>query len=111
MVDTDRITGTAKEIGGRVQGAVGDLAGSRRDAVEGRAREAAGQVENLYGQAKDAVRHAADEAYDLAEDAYDQGRRYLREGHERSAAWPHASLLVAGFVGFGLGLLVNAKRD
>jgi uncharacterized protein YjbJ (UPF0337 family) len=111
MVDTDRITGTAKELGGKVQGAVGDLTGSRRDAVEGRLREAGGQAESLYGQAKDAakdaVRHAADEAYDVAEDVYDQGSRYLREGHDRSAEWPHASLLVAGLVGFGLGLLVS----
>lgn len=107
MVDIDRITGAAREIGGKVQGAVGDLTGSHRDSAEGRVREAAGQAENLYGQAKDAVRHAADEAYDVAEDAYDQGRRYLREGHDQSAAWPHASLLVAGLVGFGLGLLVS----
>ena len=56
MVDTDRITGAAKELGGKVQGAVGDLTASQRDSVEGRARQAAGQAENLYGQAKDTVR-------------------------------------------------------
>jgi len=106
MVDTNRITGAAKELGGKVQGAVGDLTGSNRDSFEGRAREALGTAENVYGQAKDTVRHAADQAYDYAEDAYDQGRRYLREGHDQSAEWPHASLLVAGLVGFGLGLLV-----
>ncbi|MCJ2099353.1 CsbD family protein, partial [Methylobacterium sp. E-046] len=43
MVDTDRITGAAQALGGKLQGAVGDLTGSRRDSVEGRAREAAGQ--------------------------------------------------------------------
>ena len=107
MVDTNRITGAAKEIGGKMQGAVGDLTGSHHDALEGRAREAAGRAENLYGQAKDAVRHAADEAYDYAEDAYAEGRRALREGHDRAVDWPHASLLVAGLVGFGLGLLVS----
>ncbi|WP_156398942.1 CsbD family protein, partial [Methylobacterium sp. Leaf469] len=53
MVDTNRITGAAKELGGKVQGAVGDLTGSNRDSVEGRAREAQGAAENLYGQAKD----------------------------------------------------------
>ncbi|GJD59379.1 CsbD family protein [Methylobacterium dankookense] len=107
MVDTDRITGAAKELGGKVQGAVGDLTGSKSDSVEGRFREAQGTAENLYGQAKDAVRHAADEASDYAEDAYEQGRRYLREGHDQSAEWPHTSLLVAGAIGFGLGLLVS----
>lgn len=107
MVDTDRITGAARELGGKVQRAVGDLTGSNRDSFEGRAREALGTAENAYGRAKDTVRDAADHAQDYAEDAYDQGRRLLREGHEQSTEWPHASLLVAGLVGFGLGLLVS----
>ncbi|CAO4162787.1 CsbD family protein [Methylorubrum aminovorans] len=111
MVDTDRITGAAKELGGKVQGAVGDLTGLRSDAVEGRFREAQGSAENLYGQAKDAVRHAADDAYEVAEDAYEQGRRYLRgssrEVGEYVSDAPLASLLVAGAIGFGLGLLVS----
>ena len=68
MVDTDRITGAAKELGGKVQGTVGDLTGSRRDSAEGRAREAAGQTENLYGQAKDTVRDAAEHVADTARD-------------------------------------------
>ncbi len=33
MVDTDRITGAARELGGKVQGAVGDLTGSKRDSL------------------------------------------------------------------------------
>ncbi len=168
MVDTDRITGAAKEFGGKVQGAVGDLTGSKHDQAEGRAREAAGRAENLYGQAKDtvrdaaehvadtardiggriretvgglvgsedledrarraqgaaedqfvrtrrSVRHAADDASDYAEDAYDRGARALRHGSGgvsgQVAEYPLASLLIAGAVGFGLGLLVNATRD
>jgi uncharacterized protein YjbJ (UPF0337 family) len=168
MVDTDRITGAAKELGGKVQGAVGDLTGSHRDSVEGRAREAAGRTENLYGQAKDTVRdaaeqvadtardlggrirdtvgglvgsddiedrarraqgaahdgyvraergvrRAADAAYDQAEDAYEHSGHYLRRGtrevSHQVAEYPLASLLIAGAVGFGLGLLVSATRD
>ena len=107
MVDTDRIAGAARELGGKVQGAAGDLAGSNRDSVEGRAREAQGAAENLYGQAKDAVRHAADEVTDHAADTYDRGRRAAWKGHQASVEWPHASLLVAGLVGFGLGFLVS----
>jgi uncharacterized protein YjbJ (UPF0337 family) len=169
MVDTDRITGTAKELGGKVQGAVGDLIGSHRDSAEGRAREAAGKAENLYGQAKDtvrdaaeqvadtardlggkirdtvgglvgsddiedrarraqgaaedhfdrarrSVRRAADDASDYAGNAYERGARTLRHGSNggvsgQVAEYPLASLLIAGAVGFGLGLLVNATRD
>lgn len=115
MVDTNRITGAAKDIGGKIQGAVGDLTGSKHVSVEGRLREAGGQAENLYGQAKDTVRHAADEAYHYAEDFYEQGghslRRGTREVSRQVAEYPLASLVVAGLVGFGLGLLVNASRD
>lgn len=148
MIDTDRIAGAAREFGGKVQGVVGDLTGSRRDSVEGRAREAAGQAETLYGQAKDtirdaadhvagtardvgdsardaaedqydraerSVRRAADAAYDYAEDAYERGGHVLhrgsREVSHHVAAYPLASLLIAGLTGFGLGLLVSATRD
>jgi len=107
MVDTDRITGAAREGSGEVHDAVGDLVGANRGSVEGRLREAQGAAENLYGRAKDAVRHAADEASDYAAEAYDRGGHYAWEGHQRSVEWPHASLLVAGLVGFGLGLLVS----
>ena len=104
MVDIDRITGAAKDLGGKVQGAVGDLTGSRSDSAE-----------NLYGQAKDTVRHAADEAADYAEDAYERGGHYLRRGtrevSHQVAEYPLASLLVAGLVGFGIGLLISANRD
>jgi uncharacterized protein YjbJ (UPF0337 family) len=107
MVDKDRIAGRARELGSKLQETVGDLAGSNRDSIEGRLREARGTAENLYGQAKDAVRHAADEVAHQADDAYERGRHYAWEGHQRSVAWPHASLVVAGLVGFGLGLLFS----
>ena len=107
MVDTDRITGAARELGGKVQGAVGDAVGSNRHSVEGRLREAQGTAETLYGQAKDAVRHAAVEVSDRAAEAYDRSRHAAWEGHQASVAWPHASLILAGLVGFGLGFLVS----
>jgi uncharacterized protein YjbJ (UPF0337 family) len=65
MIDTDRITGAARELGGKAQGTIGDLTGSRRDSAEGRVREAAGQAENLFGQATDQVEHVADTARDI----------------------------------------------
>ncbi|GJE19141.1 CsbD family protein [Methylobacterium marchantiae] len=151
MVDTDRITGTAKELGGKVRGTVGDLTGSKRDSVEGRVREAQGASENLYGQAKDTVRDAAEhvvdtardiggkvretvgnligsddvedrarraqgaasDTYDRAEDAYENGGRYLRQGRREAASqiaeYPMAALLVAGLLGYGIGLLIHGR--
>jgi len=61
-MDKDRIAGAAKDVAGKVEGAVGDMAGNAQTQAEGRAREAAGTVQNLYGQAKDAARDAGDAA-------------------------------------------------
>ncbi|GJE60767.1 CsbD family protein [Methylobacterium trifolii] len=69
MVDTHRITGAAKELGGKVQGAVGDLTGSHRHSAQGRLHEAEGAAENLYGPARDAVRDVADQVEDAARHA------------------------------------------
>ena len=67
-MDKDRIVGSAKDFAGKVEGAVGDLAGDSKTQAEGRAREAAGTVQNLYGQAKDAARDATDAAVNYAKD-------------------------------------------
>lgn len=118
MVDTDRIAGTAKDLGGRAQGAVGDALGSDRDSLEGRYREAEGRAQRLYGQAKDTVRDIADDVGDYAEDAYGRisrhGGTYLRDGRERVETQvgenPFLALLIAGAVGYGLALLLHSRR-
>jgi ElaB/YqjD/DUF883 family membrane-anchored ribosome-binding protein len=85
MGDRDGITDAARTLGGKAQDAAGDL----------------------YGQARDAVRHAADEVADHAAEAYDRGQDLAWDAHQKSVAWPHASLVAAGLVGFGLGFLVS----
>jgi uncharacterized protein YjbJ (UPF0337 family) len=54
-MDKDRIAGSAKDFAGKVEGALGDIAGDAKTQAAGRAREATGTVQNLYGQAKDAA--------------------------------------------------------
>ncbi|GJD50098.1 hypothetical protein OPKNFCMD_2835 [Methylobacterium crusticola] len=114
MVDTDRITGAAREIGGKVQGAVGDLVGDHRAGLEGRFRAAQGRGESLVGEARDALRDVADDAADYAGDAYARGRRSLRHGartvtHQVEES-PLVALMIAGAVGYGLALLVHGRR-
>ena len=114
MVDTDRVTGAAKEYVCKAQGAIGDLVGSRNDSVEGRFREAQGSAENLYGQAKDTVRQVAEDATDYAEDAYENSGHYLRQGrravsHQVEES-PLVALMIAGAVGYGLALLLHSRR-
>jgi uncharacterized protein YjbJ (UPF0337 family) len=114
-MDKDRMTGATKEFGGRVEGAVGEMAGDAKTQAEGRAREAAGTVQNLYGQAKDAARDATDAAVDMAKDAYkhayENSGDTLRDGSRAMAKTvrdnPLGALLVAGGIGFALALLMT----
>ncbi|TGD96300.1 CsbD family protein [Methylobacterium nonmethylotrophicum] len=114
MVDSDRITGAARELGGKAQAALGDLAGDQRTQFEGRYREAQGRGEQLAGEARDALRDAADTAIEYAEDAYDRGRHAARHGARTVTHYveetPLLALLIAGAVGYGLSLLVHGRR-
>lgn len=110
-MDKDRITGTAKDVAGKVEGAVGGLTGDARTEASGRAREATGTVQNLYGQAKDAARDAGDAAVNFAKDAMDNSGDTYQQGSEAVAKAvrdnPLGSLLIAGGVGFALAMLMS----
>jgi uncharacterized protein YjbJ (UPF0337 family) len=110
-MDKDRISGSARDFAGKVEGAVGDISGDARAQAAGRAREATGMAQNLYGQAKDAARDAADAAVGYAKDAYDNSGDTLRDGSQTIAKKvqenPLGSLLIAGGIGFALALLMT----
>src|ERR1700676_4790618 len=110
-MDKDRIVGSAKDIAGKVEGAVGDVAGDAKTQASGRAREAEGTVQNLYGQAKDVARDATDAAVSYAKDAYDNSGDTIRDGSEAVAKRvqdnPLGALLIAGSIGFALALLMT----
>src|SRR5438552_13987672 len=110
-MDKDRIAGSAKDFAGKVEGAVGNMAGDAKTQAEGRAREAAGTVQNLYGQAKDAARDATDTAANYAKDAYENSGDTIRSGQQVITKtvqdYPLGALLVAGGIGFALALLMT----
>ncbi len=110
-MDKDRIVGSAKDVAGKVEGAVGDIAGDPKTQASGRAREAAGTVQNLYGQAKDAARDATEAATSYAKDAYENSGETLRDGSQAVAKTvqdnPLGALLIAGGIGFALALLMT----
>ena len=110
-MDKDRIAGSAKDVAGKVEGTIGDMAGDAKTQASGRAREAAGAVQNLYGQAKDAARDAGDAAVSYAKDAYENSGETFREGSEVVAKKVHdnplGALLIAGCIGFALAMLMT----
>ena len=102
-MDKDRIVGSAKDMAGKVEGAVGDMAGDADTQAAGRVREAAGKVQNLYGQAKDAARDAADDAISYAKGpGSDAVARAVRDN-------PLGSLLIAAGIGFALAFMMRPQ--
>ena len=51
-MDTDRITGTAKETVGKAEAAVGNVTGDHETEASGRVRQATGAAQDIYGQAR-----------------------------------------------------------
>jgi len=58
-MNEDRIAGTAKNIGGKVEEGLGRVTGDLKTQVEGAAQQIAGSAQDLYGQAKDRAADAA----------------------------------------------------
>jgi uncharacterized protein YjbJ (UPF0337 family) len=52
----DRVEGTAREFGGRVQEAVGDVTGDSKTQTEGVYNQAAGQAQQAAAQFSDVVK-------------------------------------------------------
>jgi len=62
MVDENRIEGAVKNIGGKIQDAVGGLTGDTSTQARGKANQAEGKVQGTYGEVLDDVRsYAADQ--------------------------------------------------
>jgi uncharacterized protein YjbJ (UPF0337 family) len=112
-MDNDRMSGSAKDFAGKVEGAIGDIAGDAKTQAAGRVREAAGTAQNLYGQAKDTAREATDAAVGYAKDAYENGGDTFRDGSQAIAKKvqenPLGSMLIAGGIGFALALLMTRQ--
>jgi uncharacterized protein YjbJ (UPF0337 family) len=59
MVDENRIEGTARNIGGKIQDAVGAVTGDKETQARGQMNRVAGSAQDAYGQAVDEVRSFA----------------------------------------------------
>lgn len=58
-MDENRLEGTARNLGGKVQEGVGRVSGNARTQAEGVMNQAAGTAQDLYGQAADVARQTA----------------------------------------------------
>ena len=98
-MNEDRVMGTARNLGGKVQDGVGRVTGDTKTEVEGIMNQAAG---DLYGQAKDSATDAAKAVRQGAVDAED----YIRQTIEKR---PYTVAFAALCVGWLLGRM--GRRD
>jgi uncharacterized protein YjbJ (UPF0337 family) len=88
-MNEDRISGTAKNLGGRVEEGVGRVTGDAKTELQGKLDQAVGTAQDLYGQAADA-----------AVDCVATFDKWLRSTIETQ---PYTTALVALGIGWLLG--------
>jgi uncharacterized protein YjbJ (UPF0337 family) len=58
-MDENRLSGTARNVGGKIEEGFGKATGDTDTQVKGKINQAAGAAQDLYGQTTDAARDAA----------------------------------------------------
>ena len=103
-MDENRFEGAARKVGGKIEGAVGDLTGDTKMQASGRMDDFSGSAQRTYGQAKDAVRNMAGQAGEQASDYGSQMLDQLEEAGDYLAEQvdqrPITAILIAAGVGF-----------
>ncbi len=96
-MDENEIAGTAKNLGGNVKSAVGDLTGDSKTQASGAVDQVVGTAQRAYGKIKDS-------AGGSVTDQLDEASAFLGD---TVAERPLTSLLVAGAVGYVLAMLTR----
>jgi uncharacterized protein YjbJ (UPF0337 family) len=95
-MNEDRMAGTARNIGGKVQEGFGRVTGDAKNQADGLLNQAAGAAQDLYGQAKETASDAGQVVRQGAMDVEDQVRRFIEQ---RPYTTAFAALCVGWFIG------------
>jgi uncharacterized protein YjbJ (UPF0337 family) len=76
-MDENRVAGTAKNLGGKMQEGFGRATGDVESQAKGMANQARGAAQDLYGQARDTAAEAADTASETAASFESRLRRFI----------------------------------
>lgn len=100
-MDENRVEGVARNLGGKVEGAIGDLTGDQKAHADGMIDKTVGKAQQMYGKAKDAVR---DVGGDYGSQLLDQVEEYGDMVAEKIDERPITSVLIAAGIGFLLAM-------
>ena len=106
-MDENRLEGAARQVGGKVQSAVGAVTGDEKTKAQGFVDDKYGQAQQAFGKAKDAAGQYADQAADLGSQLLDQiedAGDYIAEQVDQR---PVTAILIAAAVGFLIALVTK----
>ena len=92
----DRIAGTVRNVGGKVQEGAGKVMGDTTTEVKGVMNQAAGAVQDAYGKTVDAAMEGAQTVKEAAIEGQDILRKFIEDNP-----------LTATAVALGLGLVIG----
>jgi uncharacterized protein YjbJ (UPF0337 family) len=101
-MNEDRVAGTTRNVGGKVQEGFGRVTGDTKTQAEGLVNQAAGTAQELYGQAKDTAADAAQVVRRGAADAEDLVRHTIEQR-------PYTTAFAALCIGWVIGRM--GRRD
>jgi uncharacterized protein YjbJ (UPF0337 family) len=102
-MNEDRLSGTARNLGGKIEEGFGRATGDTKTQLQGKATQLEGTLEDLYGQAKD----TAADTFEAARDVAGQADDFLRTTIEQR---PYTTAAVCLAIGFFVGSLVRRDR-
>jgi uncharacterized protein YjbJ (UPF0337 family) len=95
-MDENRVSGTATNMGGKIEEGVGRAMGDVKTQLEGKLKQAQGAAQDIYGQARDVAADAADVVRARASSFEDTLRTTIETR-------PYTTLLAAFCIGWLLG--------
>jgi uncharacterized protein YjbJ (UPF0337 family) len=101
-MDENRIAGTTKSVGGKIEEGLGRVTGDAKTQARGQARQVEGDLQDFYGQAKDTAASVAATVRDGASDVEDVIRSTIETR-------PYTTAFVALCIGWFLGRM--GRRD
>jgi uncharacterized protein YjbJ (UPF0337 family) len=96
LVTDDRLSGSAKNIGGQVEEGFGEVTGDVKTQLQGKAKQMEGTLQDVYGQAKETAADAAETIRESASEAGDFLRTTIEER-------PYTTAAIALATGFLIG--------
>ena len=98
-MDENRLSGTAKKLGGKVEEGLGRVTGDAKTQGEGQLKQAEGSIQDLYGQAIDSAGDTIELAKMTATSAEDTIRDFIENRPYTTAA-----------IALGLGWLIGRSH-